>query len=372
MAIHEAMEQQTISITKAGIQATLNARTAILAAANPIKGRYDESRTLKQNVEISPPIMSRFDLFFVVLDQCVDYLDFHIAQHIVHVHQKKPEALKAEFSTDELKTYIRFARTLRPKITRESRDLLVQYFIELRANDTGGGQNSAYRITVRQLESMIRLAEARARLHLSEEVEPDHVREAYRLLKQSIIRVDSQLALDDDEDPLPDDHDGHDNGQPPSDDGDDHNGGGVPAPGAGPGAGAGPDAATKAPATKISFEEYQRLTNLFVWKLRRDESLTGAPGLRQDELLAWWVRQQEDEMEISVEMSRSVSKKGIKILRRLLEVDRVLMVLVPADTEMARVLGVHPNYTLEDSSLRNLVINPPIIFSIIFVKIRTR
>jgi DNA replication licensing factor MCM6 len=64
------MEQQTISIAKAGIQATLNARTAILAAANPLYGRYDTSKTLRANVQISAPIMSRFDLFFVVLDEC--------------------------------------------------------------------------------------------------------------------------------------------------------------------------------------------------------------------------------------------------------------------------------------------------------------
>ena len=70
VAIHEAMEQQTISITKAGIQANLNARTAILAAANPKHGRYDRTKTLKANVDMTMPIMSRFDLFFIVIDDC--------------------------------------------------------------------------------------------------------------------------------------------------------------------------------------------------------------------------------------------------------------------------------------------------------------
>ncbi len=81
----------TLSITKAGIQATLNARASILAAANPLFGRYDRSKTLKSNVQISAPIMSRFDLFFVVLDECDDAADYNIAQHIIHVHQDQAE-----------------------------------------------------------------------------------------------------------------------------------------------------------------------------------------------------------------------------------------------------------------------------------------
>ena len=83
VAIHEAMEQQTISITKAGIQATLNARTSVLAAANPVFGRYDRTKTLKANIAVSAAIMSRFDLFFVILDECNPTIDEAIARHIV-------------------------------------------------------------------------------------------------------------------------------------------------------------------------------------------------------------------------------------------------------------------------------------------------
>ena len=79
VAIHEAMEQQTISIAKAGVHATLNARTSILAAANPLFGRYDKSKPLKQNINISAPIMSRFDLFFVICDESNEASDFHLS-----------------------------------------------------------------------------------------------------------------------------------------------------------------------------------------------------------------------------------------------------------------------------------------------------
>jgi DNA replication licensing factor MCM6 len=103
-AIHEAMEQQTISITKAGIQATLNARTSILAAANPILGRYDKSKTLKFNINMPPPIMSRFDLFFVVVDDCDDLADNAIARHIVSVHQNKDKIIESDFNVTQLQS----------------------------------------------------------------------------------------------------------------------------------------------------------------------------------------------------------------------------------------------------------------------------
>merc|ERR1711970_686459 len=83
VAIHEAMEQQTISITKAGIQATLNARTSILAAANPVGGRYDKRRSLMQNLNISPPILSRFDLVHIIIDEPNEMADLRLAEHII-------------------------------------------------------------------------------------------------------------------------------------------------------------------------------------------------------------------------------------------------------------------------------------------------
>jgi DNA replication licensing factor MCM6 len=116
VAIHEAMEQQTISIAKAGIQATLNARTSILAAANPIGGRYNRKTSLRANVAMTAPIMSRFDLFFVVLDECNEDVDLAIATHIVNVHRYRDAAINPEFSTDALQRYIRYARTFNPKV----------------------------------------------------------------------------------------------------------------------------------------------------------------------------------------------------------------------------------------------------------------
>ncbi|OQS05577.1 DNA replication licensing factor MCM6 [Thraustotheca clavata] len=203
VAIHEAMEQQTISITKAGIQATLNARTSILAAANPQNGRYDKTKTLKYNVNISPPIMSRFDLFFVILDECNEQADERIAQHIVELHKPKElhetRETQSTYPEEALQRYIKFARTLNPVITDDAKRMMVACYRRLRENDvTSNGQsNIAYRITVRQLESMIRLSEALARLDLEENVLVEHVQEAYRLLNKSIIHVDTEnIELD--------------------------------------------------------------------------------------------------------------------------------------------------------------------------------
>jgi DNA replication licensing factor MCM6 len=191
VAIHEAMEQQTISITKAGIQATLNARTSILAAANPTGGRYDKSKPLKYNVALPPAILSRFDLVYIMIDEPDENTDYHIAHHIVRVHQKREEALAPAFSTAELKRYIAFAKSLKPQLSSEAKKVLVESYVTLRRGDSTPGTRVAYRMTVRQLEALIRLSEAIARSHLERVVLPAHVRMAVKLLKTSIISVES-------------------------------------------------------------------------------------------------------------------------------------------------------------------------------------
>mmetsp|Transcript_23453 Transcript_23453/g.34611 ORF Transcript_23453/g.34611 Transcript_23453/m.34611 type:complete len:967 (-) Transcript_23453:82-2982(-) len=200
VAIHEAMEQQTISITKAGISATLNARASILAAANPIYGRYDRTKTLKGNVALSAPILSRFDLFFVVLDDCNEEADRLVAEHILKVHRCEDKAADSPFTKQQMQRYIRFARCLNPKVTEESQKVLVDCYRKLRQGDTLGRSRTAYRITVRQLESMIRLSEALARLHCDDLVRPAYVREAFRLLRKSIIHVETEDVTFDQED----------------------------------------------------------------------------------------------------------------------------------------------------------------------------
>merc|ERR1719319_7927 len=170
VAIHEAMEQQTISITKAGVKATLNARASILAAANPIGGRYEKSKSLKQNIEMSAPLMSRFDLFFILVDDCNEVTDYAIARRIIDLHTKPEESVERNYTEDEVSQYLQFARMFKPKVEPEAQELLVQQYKHLRQRDSGGSAKSSWRITVRQLESMLRLSEAFARLHCCEEV----------------------------------------------------------------------------------------------------------------------------------------------------------------------------------------------------------
>ncbi|EFJ52099.1 minichromosome maintenance protein 6 [Volvox carteri f. nagariensis] len=203
VAIHEAMEQQTISIAKAGIQATLNARASILAAANPMGGRYDKSKPLKYNVALPPAILSRFDLLHVMVDDTTEATDARIATHIVNVHRYQQNAFDVPYDTESLQHYIRYARSIKPEITTEARVELVRSYKELRADDAAPGTQSSYRITVRQLEALIRLSEAMARVYCDKEIKPQYVREAKRLLRASILKIEQSDTLLEDDLPLP-------------------------------------------------------------------------------------------------------------------------------------------------------------------------
>lgn len=134
--------------------------------------------------------MSRFDLFFVILDQKNDEEDLLIAQHIVNMHRLRDTTSQNHFSKEQLQTFIKIARQLRPQFEQESAEILKKEYKEMRQKNKGSnGQDHAYKFTVRQLESLVRLSEAMARLHCDDRIRPSYVREVCRLLKNSNIPI---------------------------------------------------------------------------------------------------------------------------------------------------------------------------------------
>lgn len=358
VAIHEAMEQQTISITKAGIQATLNARASILAAANPIHGRYDRSKTLRANVQLSAPILSRFDLFFVVLDECDEVADYNVAKHIIDVHRCDEAVVDPPFNQDQMLRYLRFARTINPQITEESRRILIDCYRKLRQGDTMGRSRTAYRITVRQLESLIRLSEALARLYCDDEVKPNYVREAFRLLRKSIIHVETEdVTFDDGDDDLGgpdddfDDHGGENGGSVPTNQPDDMQ---VDQENESQQQEAPKPKKKKKKKTQITFEQYESISNAISTYLRSkedEEEKTEDKGtttyLTWGEVVEWYIQQCEREIGDSEEELQRYKKLTNLVIRRLVNVDHVLVYIGESEgiPELDRKIAVHPNYT---------------------------
>ncbi|TYJ44652.1 hypothetical protein E1A91_A03G240200v1 [Gossypium mustelinum] len=353
VAIHEAMEQQTISITKAGIQATLNARTSILAAANPTGGRYDKSKPLKYNVALPPAILSRFDLVYVMIDDPDDQTDYHIAHHIVRVHQKREDALQPAFTTAELKRYITYAKTLKPKLTSEARKLLVESYVALRRGDTTPGSRVAYRMTVRQLEALIRLSEAIARSYLETQVQPRHVRVAVRLLKTSIISVES-TEID-----LSEFQEGNNDG---SDDRNNNSGQADVHP-ASESEGVG-TANQQKEEYRVKEDYFHRVTQALVMRLRQHEEAvrqeeTGLAGMSQGDLIQWYVNQQNEKNNYSSTAEVEIEIKRIRsLIERLIRREGHLIVIDDGRQEGGdgaaarsardtRILAVAPNYAMD-------------------------
>ncbi|XP_077176317.1 DNA replication licensing factor MCM6 [Paroedura picta] len=352
VAIHEAMEQQTISITKAGVKATLNARTSILAAANPVGGRYDRAKSLKQNINLSAPIMSRFDLFFILVDECNEVTDYAIARRIVDLHSRIEESIDRMYSLDDIRRYLLFARQFKPKISKESEDFIVEHYKRLRQRDSSGVTKSSWRITVRQLESMIRLSEAMARMHCCDEVHPKHVKEAFRLLNKSIIRVETpDINLDQDEQPID---------EPEAQDGVIGEEETPAVNGLVNGINGHSDESSKDSAPKVflrlSFSEYRRISNLIVLHLRKAEEEDDDSALRRSELINWYLKEIESEIDSEEEL---INKKNIieKVIHRLIHYDHILIELTQTGLKDSKegesfdedpYLVVNPNYLLED------------------------
>lgn len=208
VSIHEAMEQQSISISKAGIVTSLQARCSVIAAANPIGGRYDSSKTFAQNVELTDPILSRFDVLCVVKDVVDPVRDEMLASFVVDSHAKSqpkgsnmeetPAGLSQDessnlshssdpevLSQDTLRKYVTYAKlNVFPKLHDVDLEKLTHVYADLRRESSHG---QGVPIAVRHIESMIRMSEAHARMHLRNYVAEEDVDMAIRVLLDSFI-----------------------------------------------------------------------------------------------------------------------------------------------------------------------------------------
>ncbi|CAN1805555.1 Probable DNA helicase MCM8 [Linum perenne] len=222
-ALLEAMEQQCVSVAKAGLLASLSARTSVLAAANPVGGHYNRAKTVNENLKMSAALLSRFDLVFILLDKHDEVLDKRLSDHIISLHagNKEPSSPGKRRRTDLaitsgtidtsvksgslasrlrlcphkdadfsplpgslLRKYIAYARTyVFPRMTKPAADILQKFYLQLRDHNTSA---DGIPITARQLESLVRLAEARARLELREEITSQDAMDVVEIMKESL------------------------------------------------------------------------------------------------------------------------------------------------------------------------------------------
>jgi replicative DNA helicase Mcm len=186
------MEQHTVSVAKGGIVATLNARTAILAAANPSLGRYEPHRTVAENISLPVTILSRFDLIFVLRDVPNKETDSKMSQHILEIHRKGLSPVEPPISIDILRKYISYAKGIKPVLTQEALQRLNDFYLAMRAASETEGSPVA--ITARQLESLVRVSEARTRCALRKEVTAEDAEAAVAIMKKSLEEVGIDLS----------------------------------------------------------------------------------------------------------------------------------------------------------------------------------
>jgi replicative DNA helicase Mcm len=181
-ALHEVMEQQTCSVAKGGIVATLNARTSILSAANPMYGKYDPFKNITENVNLPIPLLTRFDLIFVVRDTPEREKDSRVASHILEIHRDTNRAAQPAIDTELLSKYLAYAKQIEPSLSNEAMDIIKDYYMKMRNVEAEG----MITVTPRQLEGLVRLATARARLLLKDRVEADDAERAIYLVQRML------------------------------------------------------------------------------------------------------------------------------------------------------------------------------------------
>ncbi len=188
-AMHEAMEQQTVTISKANIHASLRAETTVLAAGNPKMGRFNPYVPIPEQIDISPALLSRFDVIFVIKDLPNKIQDEAIASHVLEEH--KQEVIRDTIPPKLLRKYISYAKQkFKPKLTDEAIEEIKDFYVKLRGQSVNS--DAAIKpipITARQLEGIIRLSEARAKVRLSKEVKREDAKIAIELLKTSLTQV---------------------------------------------------------------------------------------------------------------------------------------------------------------------------------------
>ena len=202
VAIHEAMEQQTISVAKAGITTILNSRASVLAAANPVFGTYDDMKSAAENIDFLPTILSRFDCIFIVRDIRNIEKDEAIARHVMGIHTNFSNAVELSAAEGEIdlvtmKKYISYCRQkCAPVLSPAAAEMLRNHYVGIRETHRQrtiqtGDRAQTVPITVRQLQAVVRLAESLAKMQLSPIATPQHVIEAVRLFKVSTLNAAS-------------------------------------------------------------------------------------------------------------------------------------------------------------------------------------
>ena len=188
-AMHEALENQTVSISKANIQATLIARTTVLAAANPKFGRFDPYGIIADQIDLPPTLINRFDLIFPIKDLPEETRDEKMAKHILTLHQS-PDIQEPEIPTEILKKYIAYARQrVNPKLTDGALEEIKDFYLKMRKSGGSEAGIKAIPISARQLEALVRLSEASARARLDDRVTRKDSKKAIELLDYCLMQV---------------------------------------------------------------------------------------------------------------------------------------------------------------------------------------